>query len=58
MFYVPKHAVYRRISRRRFLELGGSAAVRLGTGAVAVGLALVLVRLPQRGLRRAPPQPS
>jgi drug/metabolite transporter (DMT)-like permease len=27
-------------------------------GAIAVGLALVLVRLPQRGLRRAPPQPS
>ena len=27
-------------------------------GAVAVGLALVLVRLPQRGLRRAPQQPS
>jgi multiple sugar transport system substrate-binding protein len=46
MFYVPKHAVYRRISRRRFLELGGSAAVRLGAGAVAVGLGSQIVRNP------------
>lgn len=46
MFYVPKGAIYRRVSRRRFLELGGSAAVRLGAGAVAVGLSSQIVRNP------------
>lgn len=38
MFYRPKNAVYSRINRRKFLELGGSAAAMLGTGSLAVGL--------------------
>lgn len=46
MFYVPKNAEYRRISRRKFLELGGSAAVALGAGSVAVGLNSVITRNP------------
>jgi multiple sugar transport system substrate-binding protein len=46
MFYVPKDAVYRRISRRKFLELGGSAAVGLGAGAIAVGMNSMIVRNP------------
>jgi multiple sugar transport system substrate-binding protein len=46
MFYVPKDAVYRRVSRRKFLELGGSAIAGLGAGAVAVGLGSTIVRNP------------
>src|SRR5262245_15672682 len=44
MFYVPKDAIYRRISRRKFLELGGGAATALGAGAIAVGLGSQIVR--------------
>ncbi|MFN0183658.1 MAG: extracellular solute-binding protein [Aquabacterium sp.] len=44
MFYVPKNAEYKRISRRKFLELGGQAAVTLGAGSVAVGLNSVITR--------------
>jgi multiple sugar transport system substrate-binding protein len=46
MFSVPKNAIYRRINRRKFLELGGSAAVSLGAGAIAVGLNSVITRNP------------
>src|SRR5687768_15246085 len=46
MFIVPKDAVYRRVSRRKFLELGGSAAVALGAGSVAVGLGSTIARNP------------
>jgi multiple sugar transport system substrate-binding protein len=46
MFNVPKNAVYRRVNRRKFLELGGSAAVALGAGSVAVGLNSVITRNP------------
>ena len=42
MFHVPKNAVYRRIGRRRFLELGGGAATALGAGSIAVGLNSVI----------------
>ncbi|PWR02056.1 hypothetical protein DKT77_13725 [Meridianimarinicoccus roseus] len=46
MFYKPRNALYSRISRRRFLELGGSAATALGTGALAVGMNSVIMRSP------------
>ena len=46
MFHVPRNAVYRRIDRRRFLELGGGAATALGAGSVAVGLNSVITRRP------------
>ena len=38
MFYAPPNTLYRRISRRKFLELGGRAAMGLGIGSLAVGL--------------------
>jgi len=41
-----------------WLVYGETLSAADWVGAVAVGLALVLVRLPQRGLRSAPPQPS
>jgi multiple sugar transport system substrate-binding protein len=44
MFYVPKDAIYRRVSRRKFLELGGGAAAALGAGSIAVGLGSQIVR--------------
>jgi multiple sugar transport system substrate-binding protein len=46
MFYKPKNALYKSISRRKFLELGGSAALTLGAGSLAVGLNSVIVRRP------------
>lgn len=46
MFYVPKNAIYKRIPRRRFLELGGGVATALGAGSVAVGLSSVVTRNP------------
>ena len=53
MFHVPRNAVYRRIDRRRFLELGGGAATALGAGSIAVGLNSVITRRPGlRGLVR------
>ena len=42
----PKNAIYRRIGRRRFLELGGGAATALGAGSIAVGLNSVITRTP------------
>jgi multiple sugar transport system substrate-binding protein len=46
MFYVPKNAIFRRVSRRKFLELGGGAATALGAGSIAVGLNSVITRRP------------
>lgn len=46
MFFVPRNAVHRSISRRKFLELGGSAATALGAGSVAVGLSSQITRTP------------
>ena len=34
MFNVPKKALYKTISRRKFLELGGGTAVALGAGSI------------------------
>ena len=36
MFYVPRGAIYKSVSRRKFLELGGGAATALGAGSIAV----------------------
>ncbi|MEM6323381.1 MAG: extracellular solute-binding protein [Pseudomonadota bacterium] len=46
MFYKPRNAMYTRVNRRRFLELGGSAASMLGVGSLAVGLNSVIMRTP------------
>ncbi|MBT6831327.1 MAG: hypothetical protein HOA58_17560 [Rhodospirillaceae bacterium] len=46
MFHVPKNALYKTISRRKFLELGGGAAVALGAGSLGVGLGSVISKHP------------
>lgn len=46
MFRVPRDPIYRSVSRRRFLELGGGAATALGAGSIAVGLNSVITRRP------------
>jgi multiple sugar transport system substrate-binding protein len=46
MFTVPKNPLYKRVSRRKFLELGGGAATALGAGSIAVGLNSVITRRP------------
>lgn len=46
MFYVPKNAIYKKVSRRKFLELGGSTAATLGLGSMTVGLSTVISRSP------------
>lgn len=46
MFHVPKNPLYRSVSRRRFLELGGDVATTLGAGSVAVGLNSTILRSP------------
>lgn len=46
MFYTPKNALFRRVGRRKFLELGGGAATALGAGSIAVGLNSVVTRRP------------
>lgn len=38
MFHRPQNALYKRVSRRRFLELGGYGATMLGVGSLAVGM--------------------
>ncbi len=43
MFYRPKNAIYKSVSRRKFLEFGGGAATLLGTGALGVGLNSVMM---------------
>ena len=46
MFTRPKNPIYRSVSRRKFLELGGSAATTLGAGSIAIGLSSVVTRTP------------
>lgn len=46
MFRVPRNPIYKSISRRKFLELGGGAATALGAGSLAVGLSSVITRRP------------
>ena len=46
MFYVPKDAIFSRVSRRKFLEFGGNAAVALGAGSLAAGLNSVITSTP------------
>lgn len=42
MFRTPRKALYRSISRRRFLELGGQGATMLGAGSLSVSLGSVI----------------
>ena len=44
MFSIPKNAVYQRINRRKFLELGGGAASALGAGGLTLGLGSTITR--------------
>lgn len=44
MFSIPKNAVYQRINRRKFLELGGGAASALGVGGLTLGLGSTITR--------------
>jgi multiple sugar transport system substrate-binding protein len=44
MFNVPKNAVYTRINRRKFLELGGGTAAALGVGGLTLGLGSTITR--------------
>jgi multiple sugar transport system substrate-binding protein len=44
MFSIPKNAVYKRISRRKFMELGGGAATALGAGSITLGLGSTITR--------------
>jgi multiple sugar transport system substrate-binding protein len=44
MFSIPRNAVYKRISRRRFLEMGGGAASALGVGSMTLGLGSTITR--------------
>ena len=46
MFYVPKNAIYKKVNRRKFLELGGGATAALGAGALSVGLNSVIMKTP------------
>ncbi len=44
MFNIPKDAVYKRINRRKFLELGGNTAAGLGVGGLTLGLSSTITR--------------
>lgn len=46
MFYVPKNAIYKTVSRRKFLELGGGSAAILGLGSLSVGLSSIIIKTP------------
>ena len=46
MFYVPKEAIHKKVSRRDFLKMGGGAATALGAGSIALGLSSVINRRP------------
>ncbi len=46
MFHVPRNAIYKRVSRRKFLELGGATASAMGVGGLAVGLNTTIMRSP------------
>lgn len=43
MFYMPKKPMYRRVSRRKFLELGGAGASLMGAGTLGVSLGSMIV---------------
>lgn len=42
MFYKPKNALYKSVSRRRFMELGGGAVSALGVGSLTIGMNSVM----------------
>ena len=44
MFHVPKDAVFTRVNRRKFLEIGGGAAAGLGVGGLTLGLGSTITR--------------
>ncbi len=44
MFHTPKNAVFKRINRRKFLELGGGYASALGVGSLTLGLGSTITR--------------
>lgn len=46
MFRKPDNALYRSVSRRRFLELGGRGATMLGAGSLTLGLGSTITRTP------------
>ena len=46
MFYVPKNALFKKVNRRKFLELGGGATAALGAGALSVGFNSVIMKTP------------
>ena len=46
MFYTPKNAIYKPVSRRKFLELGGKGVGALGFGSLVVGLNTFITRRP------------
>ncbi len=46
MFAVPKKPLYKSVSRRRFLELGGGVATAMGAGSIAVGMNSLITRTP------------
>ncbi len=46
MFSIPENPVHKRITRRKFLQLGGGVATAMGAGSIAVGLGSSIVRNP------------
>ena len=46
MFSIPRKALYKPVSRRRFLALGGGVATALGVGSLAVGMNSMITRRP------------
>jgi len=46
MFRVPNNPIHNRVSRRKFLELGGGVATAMGAGSIAVGLNSVINKTP------------
>src|SRR6185312_10735193 len=44
MFVKPDNAIYKSVSRRKFLEMGGRAATMLGAGSLTLGLGSTITR--------------
>ncbi len=44
MFNIPRNAVYTRLNRRKFLELGGGTVAGLGAGGLTLGLGSTITR--------------